>query len=298
MVEAAAEVPDRIEGGRPPLDRILDLVPLDDDVFEGRSYTDAERLYGGQAIAQAIIAAGRTVDADRHPHSVHANFLHPGNTTTPVVYRVDRVRDGRSFTTRNVAAEQNGKTIFELAASFQVAEDGLSHQPEPPTVAAPEDLPDLLANVTDEQKARLEWLRNYERHIAIDFRIPGEDYPRLVSRSSEPREPYQVAWVRAAQRLSDDPLVHAGAWGYISDMFLISTALLPHAVPMDANRTQVASLDHAIWFHAPFRADEWHLYEQEGIWTGGGRGLSRGSLYSRDGRLVATTMQEGLLRVR
>ena len=142
--------------------------------------------------------------------------------------------------------------------------------------------------------------------MAAQFRTPYRDrfphprrrLPPAGQSDSEPREPHQLAWVRTAQKLSDDPLVHAAAWGYISDMFLISTALLPHAVPMDANRTQVASLDHAVWFHAPFRADEWHLSEQQGIWTGGGRGLSRGHLYSRDGRLVATTMQEGLLRVR
>jgi acyl-CoA thioesterase-2 len=295
MVDIAADNPDRAEVVRPPLERILHVEPLGGDTFEAYSYVDADRLYGGQAIAQALLAAGHTVQTDRRVHSLHAQFLHAGNTRDPIIYRVDRARDGRSFTTRNVVAEQNGRAIFELSASFQRLEDGLSHQPEAPTVTAPEDLPDMLSVVSEDQKARFEWVRNYERHIAIDFRIPGEDYPRMASRSTEPRKPHQVAWAKASQQLSDDPLVQAAAWAYISDMFLLSAALLPHAIAPD--RLQVASLDHAIWFHAPFRADEWHLYEQDGIWTGGGRGLSRGHLYARDGRLVATVMQEGLLRV-
>jgi acyl-CoA thioesterase II len=300
MVEIAEE---RVGSGRPPLDKILHVEPLGDDTFEGRSYSAGPdeapgRIYGGQAIAQALLAAGRTVSDDRVVHSLHAHFLHAGDTATPVAYRVERARDGRSFTTRHVTAEQNGSDIFELTASFQRPETGLSHQPPAPEAPAPEDLPDMMSVVTEEQKAAVDWLRNFHRNIAIDFRIPGDNYPRLATRGNTAREPHQLAWVKTSAPLPDDPLIHAAAWGYISDMFLLSTALLPHSVPIDANRTQVASLDHAVWFHADFRPDEWHLYEQVGIWTGGGRGLSRGHLYDRAGRLVASTMQEGLLRVR
>ncbi|WP_084436863.1 acyl-CoA thioesterase [Aldersonia kunmingensis] len=297
MVETTADIPDSPASRRPPLDRILHVEPIGDDVFEGRSYTDAGRIYGGTVVGQALVAAGRTVEPDRHVHSLHAQFLHPGSTADPVIYRTERARDGRSFTTRNVVAEQNGKTIFELSASFQRLEDGLSHQPEAPTATAPEELPDMLALLTDEHKAVNEWARNYERNIAIDFRFPGPDQPRMAGGAAGPKDPHQLAWVRTSQQLSDDPIVHAAAWGYISDMFLLSAALRPHAISMQPDQMQVASLDHAVWFHAPFRADEWQLYEQDGMWTGGGRGLARGHLYTRDGRLIATVMQEGLLRV-
>ncbi|WP_082976604.1 acyl-CoA thioesterase II [Nocardia sp. 852002-20019_SCH5090214] len=288
-------VVDPTDGRRPPLGRILELEEVDTDLYLGRSYNDAAlRIYGGQAVAQALIAAGRTVQAQRRTHSLHGHFIHPGNPQAPVLYHVERVRDGGSFTTRSVRATQGGTTIFVLTASFQRPEQGFSHQALETTAPAPEKLPAFEDSI---DPAEATWLPQLRANVAVDFRFP-EEYPRIANARGESRPPRQRAWVRTGARLADDPLIQAAGFAYTSDLFLLSSALPPHAVTIDEPGMQLASLDHSVWFHQDFRADEWHLYEQEGIWTGGARGLARGHLYDRDGVLVASTMQEGLLRLR
>lgn len=284
---------------RPPLRRILELDQSGDDTFLGYScVAGPSRIYGGQAVGQALIAAARTVPADRPVHSIHGHFLYPGDTSSPVEYQVDRPRDGGSFTSRLVRAVQGDRTIFTATASFQRVEDGLSHQVrdcEP--AVAPEDLPDFADTLSADQLAGAQWLPHLFSGIAAEFRFP-EEYPRLAVKRGETRPPKQRAWVRSPEPLGDDPVIHAGAFGYISDLFLLSSALPPHAITTEDANLQLASLDHTVWFHEPFRIDQWHLYEQEGSWMGHSRGLCRGHLYNREGTLVATTMQEGLLRIR
>ncbi|MFF4025484.1 MULTISPECIES: acyl-CoA thioesterase [Nocardia] len=289
---------DLLHGHRPPLRRILELEEVDTDLYLGRSYNDAAlRIYGGQAVAQALIAAGRTVPPERRAHSLHGHFIHPGNPQAPVLYHVERVRDGGSFTTRSVRATQGGVTIFLLTTSFQRPEQGFSHQARETTAPAPEQLPAFEDSVDSAYLADAAWLPQLRANVAVEFRFP-EEYPRIANARGESRPPRQRAWVRTATALADDPLVQAAGFAYTSDLFLLSSALPPHAVTIDEPGMQLASLDHSVWLHADFRSDEWHLYEQEGLWTGGGRGLARGHLYDRDGVLVASTMQEGLLRLR
>ncbi|MFZ2176234.1 MAG: acyl-CoA thioesterase II [Rhodococcus sp. (in: high G+C Gram-positive bacteria)] len=284
---------------RPPLGKILDLEELDTDLYLGRTYNDAAlRIYGGQAVGQALVAAGRTVAPDRRVHSLHGHFLHPGNPKAPVVYHVERVRDGGSFTTRNVRATQEGLTIFQLTASYQRRESGLSHQSFDTTAPAPEEIPDFEDSLSPEELSDARaWLDVLRRNIAVDFRFP-EEYPRVATARGESRPPRQRAWVRTSELLDQDPALQAAGFGYVSDLFLLSSALPPHGITIGEPGLQLASLDHSVWLHAEFRADEWHLYEQEGLWMGGGRGLARGHLFDREGTLVATTMQEGLLRLR
>ncbi len=281
----------------PPLGRILELEEVDTDLYLGRSYNDtALRIYGGQAVGQALVAAGRTVPPERRTHSLHGHFIHPGNPHSPVLYYVERVRDGGSFTTRSVRATQAGQTIFLLTASFQRREEGLSYQATESTAPPPEDLPTFDDSVDPEYLAGAAWLPHLRANIAVDFRFP-EEYPRIANARGESRPPRQRAWVRTAERLDADPLTQAAGFAYASDLFLLSSTLPPHAVTIDEPGLQLASLDHTVWLHEEFRADEWHLYEQEGLWTGGARGLARGHLYDRNGVLVASTAQEGLLRL-
>lgn len=291
-------VPAPPPGSRPPLGRILELEEIDTDLYLGHSYNDAAlRIYGGQAVGQALLAAGRTVPAERRAHSLHGHFIHPGDPRAPVLYHVERVRDGGSFTTRSVRATQNAVTIFLLTASFQRREQGFSHQAHRTTAPAPEEVPDFEDTIDPEYLADATWLPHLRANVAVDFRFP-EEYPRVANARGEARPPRQRAWVRTAERLPVDPLTQAAGFAYTSDLFLLSSALPPHAVTIDEPGMQLASLDHSVWLHQDFRSDEWHLYEQEGLWTGGGRGLARGHLYDRDGVLVASTMQEGLLRLR
>ena len=295
--EAPTTAPTRI--ARPPLGQILDLEELDRDLFLGHTYNDAAvRIYGGQAVGQALVASGRTVSTDRRVHSLHGHFLHPGNPKAPVVYHVDRVRNGGSFTTRNVRATQDGLTIFQLTASYQRREPGLSHQSVETTATPPEELPDFENSLSpDELRGARPWLDVLSRNIAVEFRFP-EEYPRVANARGESRPPRQRAWVRTTEVLDEDPVVQAAGFGYISDLFLLSSALPPHGITIDEPGLQLASLDHSAWLHSEFRADEWHLYEQEGLWMGCGRGLARGHLFDRAGTLLATTVQEGLLRLR
>lgn len=283
---------------RPPLRRILELDPLDDDTYLGHSLVKAPRIYGGQAVGQALVAAARTVSHDRPIHSIHGHFLHAGNPDIPVQYQVDRLRDGGSFTSRGVRAVQSGDPIFTATASFQRVEGGLGHQIRPSKPARqPEELPEFEDSLTEKELQGAAWLPHLRGGVAVNFRFP-EEYPRIANARGESRPPRQRAWIQAPEPLGDDPVTHAAAFAYISDLFLLSSALPPHAITIEHPKMQLASLDHTVWFHEQFRIDEWHLYEQEGSWMGHGRALCRGYLYNRSGTLVASTTQEGLLRLR
>ncbi|MGY3554807.1 acyl-CoA thioesterase [Williamsia sp. R60] len=283
---------------RPPLRRILDLDPVDRDVSLGHSVMKATRIYGGQAAGQALVAAAQTVSPDRPVHSLHGSFLHPGDPALPVRYEVDRLRDGGSFTSRSVKATQSGVPIFTASVSFQRVENGLSHQLRVSAPARPpEDLPELEDSLTEDELVTAAWLPQLHNNVAVDFRFP-EEYPRVANARGESRPPLQRAWIRASEPLGDDPVTHASAFAYLSDLFLLSSALPPHTITIEDPRLQLASLNHTVWFHEQFRIDQWHLYEQEGSWMGHGRGLCRGYLYDRNGTLMASTVQEGLLRLR
>ena len=274
---------------------ILDLEQLDPNRFQGQSPQDGwQRVFGGQVIGQALVAASRTVEARYRAHSLHCYFMRPGDPTTPILYDVDILRDGRSFVTRRVLASQNGRAIFAMSASFQIREEGLSHQIEMPDIPAPEDLP-------DEQEMLELYLTKAPENIRAYFRRerPIELRPVNVEHyvTRKLREPVQHVWVRTTSPLPDDPAIHKCALAYASDMTLLDTSLFVHGRSVFHADVSAASLDHAMWFHDDFRADEWLLYSQESPWAGGARGLNRGSLFRRDGTLVATAMQEGLIRV-
>lgn len=273
---------------------LLDLEPLEVNLFRGVSPDeDLQRVFGGQVAGQALVAAGRTVESDHAVHSLQAYFLRPGDPTVPIIYEVDRIRDGRSFTTRRVVAVQHGRAIFNLQASFHVAEDGPEHQMPMPDVAPPDELPtyqERIAPYLDQfGPETVEWLT---RERPIDTR-PTE-LPSWLDH--EPRPPNQEVWIRTNGSLVEDPLLHACVVVYASDLTILDTAMLPHGVNWAEGRFMVASLDHAMWFHQPFRADEWLLYHQVSPIAHGARGLSRGEIFRTDGVLVVTVMQEGLIR--
>lgn len=283
---------------RPPVGKILTLEQRGNDLFRGESHTNARRIYGGQTLGQALVAAGLTVERDHNPHSLHGHFIHPGRSDLPVDYVVERVRDGGSFTTRLVRALQNDRTILLATASFQRDEDGLTHQDTATTPApVPENLPRFEDSLGASDPGDAQWLSQLMSNVGVEFRFP-EEYPRLANRCGRRLPPRQRAWIRTPSRIGDESLLHAAGFAYCSDLFLLSSALPPHARHIDTPGLKLASLDHTVWLHAPFRADEWHLYEQHGYWMGGGRGISRGRLYDRNGTLMASTMQEGLLRFR
>jgi acyl-CoA thioesterase II len=275
---------------------LLDLEPAGPDRFVGHSPQSGwTRVFGGQVVAQALIAASRTVEA-RAPHSLHAYFLLAGDPGAPIVFEVERVRDGRSFTTRRVVARQGGEAIFVLSASFHIDEEGLDHQFPMPDAPAPESLPDLFAAIAtlgEKAQRRLQGL--IERIRPIEFRpLDFGRYAPLAPGSV--REPKQSLWVRIAGALPDDPAIHRAALAYLSDMTLLDTALVAHGRTVFDARFQVASLDHALWLHRPCRADEWLLYVQDSPNAHGALGVTRGLIYSREGRLVASVAQEGLVR--
>jgi acyl-CoA thioesterase-2 len=275
---------------------ILDLEQLEDNLFRGRSPQQAwQRVYGGQILGQALVAAVRTVDPERIAHSLHAYFLLPGDLSRPIVYGVDRVRDGGSFTTRRVTATQHGRAMFVMSVSFHKAEPGLDHQATMPPVPMPEDLPseqDLKARIIAELP---ETMRKYwESERPIELR--PVDVSRYFAR--EKREPEQRIWMRASGRLPDDLALHQCVLAYASDFSLLDTALIAHGKLMFDKDIQLASLDHALWLHRPFRADDWLLYAQDSPSGHGSRGFCRGSIFTRDGLLVASVAQEGLMRER
>jgi acyl-CoA thioesterase-2 len=276
---------------------ILDLEYLEQNLFRGRSpQVGWQRVFGGQVIGQALVAACRTVDvALRQPHSLHAYFLLPGDPKVPIIYEVDRIRDGRSFTTRRVKAIQHGQAIFSMSASFHVVESGLAHAFPMADVPMPEDLPDerdIRANVMPLMPDPVR--RYFESDRPIELK-PVE-YNRYLSR--EPMPPRFNAWIRATGRLPDDPAIHQCVLAYASDMTLLDSSLIAHGRTVFERSIQAASLDHALWFHRPFRADEWLLYAQDSPNTSGARGLTRGLIYAQEGQLVASVAQEGLIRQR
>lgn len=287
--------PERVSGGVEDLVSILDLERIEHNIFRGRSPKDGrQRVFGGLVIAQALVATARTV-ADRPPHSLHGYFVLPGDPSVPIVYEVTRIRDGGSFTTRNCVAVQHGRVIFSLSASFQREEPGLDHGFAPPAVKRPDELPasaDLVRHFGERMPPAL---RSWLRHEQWIERRPV-DLSRYLEEDHGPRDPHQYVWFRAAGRLSDDPAVHRAVLAYLSDMTLLDTALIAHGRMIFEREIQAASLDHALWFHRPFRADEWLLYAQDSPSMSGARGLTRGLIYAEDGRLVASVAQEGLLR--
>ncbi|MCA1299799.1 acyl-CoA thioesterase II [Stappia indica] len=275
---------------------ILDLEPLEHNLFRGMSpQAGWQRVFGGQVIGQALVAASRTVPEDRPVHSLHGYFMRPGDPAVPIIYEVDRIRDGGSFTTRRVVAIQHGHAIFSMSASFQVVEGGLEHQVDMPDVPMPEDLPSEAELKEKFLAVAPESVRKYwERDRPIELR--PVDLTHYFSRNK--LTPAQNVWVRASAPLPDDSRIHSCVLAYASDMTLLDTSLFAHGTSVFDPKLQVASLDHAMWFHRPFRADEWLLYVEDSPSASGARGFTRGALYDRAGRLVASVAQEGLIRVR
>jgi len=273
---------------------LLDLEKIEENIFRGVSPPErVQRVFGGQVLAQALVAATRTVDSRRPCHSFHAYFLRPGDPKVPILYEVDRSRDGGSFTSRRVVAIQHGEQIFTLAASFQTIESGFEHQSQMPVAPDPEGLEDdqqvLLRNPELKPEMR-EWVareRPFETRSVLGRGLG--DRPA--------RPPVDHIWLKTRGRLQDDADIHRALLAFVSDMSLLDTALLPHGKSIFSN-VQVASLDHAMWFHRPFRADEWLLYVQDSPSASGARGFNRGAIYTRDGTLVASVAQEGLIRPR
>lgn len=261
--------------------QILDLEKIEDDIFRGyHPQGEQGRLYGGQIMAQALIAAGRTVSAERPPHSLHGYFLRPGDPAVPVLFMVERIRDGRSFTTRRIVAIQHGRAIFSMDSSFQVVEEGLNHQVEMPAVERPSDAAVSRVNQDD---AFVTFLLEYKAKLA-----------------RQPLAPKQHHWFRANGAIpSSDPLLHAALLTFQSDDALLSTSRLPHAGKFERKDMQSASLDHAMWFHRPsVRADQWLLYALDAPQAAAARGYNRGLMFTEAGDLVASTMQESLMRLR
>lgn len=277
--------------------KTLDLERLEVNLFRGRSPDVGwQRVYGGQVIGQALVAACRTVEADRMAHSLHGYFMRPGDPNVPIIYDVERIRDGRSFGTRRVVALQHGHAIFSMSVSFHKTEDGYDHQIDlPEDLPQPEDLPSEKAIIEQFREHMPENIRTYwERERPIEMRLT--DMSRYLSRKD--REPKQYAWIRANGSLPNDLPLHQCVLAYASDFTLLDTTLIAHGKLIFDKDLQLASLDHSLWFHRPFKADEWLLYAQDSPSAFGARGFCRGSVYTRDGVLVASVAQEGLVRQR
>lgn len=266
---------------------LLDLEPIEVNIFRGiNPDEDRQRIFGGQVAGQALVAAARTVDDDRPVHSLHAYFLRPGDPAVPVLYEVDRIRDGRSFTTRRVVAIQHGRAIFHMSASFHVVEPGFHHGDEMPDVCAPDELP------TRAERFAAADVEDTYGPSALDLRYVTKD----PFQRHEPLPPTQQVWFRANGELPDGQVLHTCLLTYASDMTLLDTTLLPHGSGAADRSVMMASLDHAMWFHGAFRADEWLLYDQHTPAASGARGLATGRVFTHDGRLVASVVQEGLIR--
>lgn len=274
---------------------LLDLEEIETNHYRGTSPQEGwQRVYGGQVVGQAMVAASRTVDAERHAHSLHGYFLRPGDVTIPILYKVDRIRDGRSFTTRRVVAVQRGKAIFNMSISFQVDEEGLEHQSEAPQAPDPETLENEI-DLRKKEAHRLpeEYRATFTRDRPIEIR-PVDPLDLL---DPQPSEPTQRCWMRVRDSVGDDLRLHQCVLAYLSDWSLLDTTTRPHGVSYMNPKLQMASLDHALWFHRPFRSDDWLLYEQDSPSASGSRGFNRGLIYDRQGRLVASAVQEGLMRL-
>lgn len=274
---------------------ILDLEQIGPDTYCGESPKDGwQRVYGGQVIGQALVAASSTV-GERTVHSLHAYFLRPGNPTIPITYQVERVRDGRSFCTRRVVAFQNGFEIFMMSASFQFGEKGMEHQIDMPDIPRPDELlgeADMKALMLSQPNVPASVKRYWERDRPIEFRPVSLKH--YISRDKLP--PQQHIWVRSSSPLPDNQALHKCALAYMSDMTLLDTSLFAHGMNMFTGHLQMASLDHAMWFHRPFDAHQWMLYSQDSPSSSNARGFCRGTLYKTDGTLVASVAQEGLIR--
>lgn len=288
-----AESPEELVAG---LTTLLDVETLDTDLYRGaRQPGGVGRVFGGQVIAQALQAAQRSVEDGKVAHSLHAYFMRPGDENYPILYRVVRDFEGRSFANRRVIAMQKGKPILNMAASFQLPAEGLHHQDAMPEVPPPEDLrseAELREAIRDQIPEKFK--RFFLRARPIEIRPVN---PRNWFQP-EPREPRQYSWFRVVAPLPDEPALHRAMLAYASDMTLLGTCMLPHGVSWMSGEVQTASLDHALWLHEPFRFDEWLLYAADSPWAGHGRGFNRGRIYTRDGRLVASVTQEGLIRPR
>jgi acyl-CoA thioesterase-2 len=274
----------------------LDLELLDNDLFRGFSPHDGRpRIFGGLVAAQSLIAACRTVEG-RVAHSLHGYFLREGDTSAPVIYHVDRIRDGRSFATRRVVAKQHGKAIFNMSVSFQAEEVGLEHQAPMPAAPPPQTIPTnedrLLAYQKRAENPLIDFL------LALDRPIERREVDHVDLLDPKPRSGAQRTWFRAAGELGDDPVMHQAVLAYASDYRLLVASFNQHGHSFLTEKLIIASLDHAIWYHQPFRADEWMLYVTDSPRTSGGRGLNFGRIYSKDGGLVASVAQEGLMRIR
>ncbi|MCB1421516.1 MAG: acyl-CoA thioesterase II [Nitratireductor sp.] len=274
----------------------LDLEPIEVNLFRGISpKVGWQRVFGGQVIGQALVAAQRTVEAERKVHSLHGYFMRPGDPENPIIYEVDRIRDGGSFTTRRVVAIQHGHAIFSMSASFQIAEGGLEHAIDMPDVPRPEELAsekELAEQFIDHAPENVR--KYWQRERPIELR--PTDLTHYISRKKLP--PRQHVWFRATGPLPENPAIQAAVLAYASDMTLLDTSLYAHGRAVFDPALQVASLDHAMWFHQPIDMEKWHLYTQDSPNSSGARGFTRGSIYSEDGELVASAAQEGLIRLR
>ena len=281
-----------------PLNQIiktLDLEEIELNHYLATSPNEGwQRVYGGQVIGQALVAASRTVSSNRSAHSLHGYFLRAGDTAVPILYKVDRIRDGKSFTTRRVVAVQRGQAIFTMSISFQVDEGGLSHQFDMPEVPGPDSLPTEDELRREQAKS---WPKEFQESFSGSSAIQVKPVDPVDLLYPEPAQAIQRCWMRCGEVLPDDPRIHQCVLAYLSDWSLLDTASRPHAVSFMQDNVQVASLDHAMWFHRPFRADEWLLYDQDSPSASGARGFNRGLIYNRTGKLVASTTQEGLLRI-
>ena len=275
---------------------LLDLEQVEVNIFRGNSPKDRwQRVFGGQVLGQALVAASRTVE-QRVCHSLHAYFIRPGDPKIPILYEVDRSRDGKSFTTRRVVAIQHGEQIFNMAASFQVPEAGLEHQFDMPKVVGPE-------NLEPEEQHRARLAHQLPEAIREHFTKPGPIDIRPIDEDDDllnPKKlpPYQDVWIKAKGTMPDDLALHQCVLAYASDMTLLDTCLIPHGISWFSGRLQSASIDHAMWFHHAFRMDDWLLYSHDSPSAAGARGFNRGTIFTRDGKLVASVAQEGLIRLR
>lgn len=275
---------------------LLDVEPLEINLFRGQSHDIGNKsVFGGQVLGQALAAALRTVEPERTVHSLHGYFLRPGDVKVPIVYDVDRIRDGKSFTTRRIKAIQHGEAIFNMAVSFQVPEQGVEHQSAMPDAPLPETL-----------KSEYEWRAEWAQHLPEKVRAGFTRKRPIDMRPIDPQNPFapdkraprKLVWFRLDGTLPDDPRIHQALLAFSSDFGLMGTAMLPHGFSWFNQNVQGASLDHAMWFHRPFRIDDWLLYEMESPTAVGARGLNFGKIWSRDGRLVCSVVQEGLQRIR
>jgi acyl-CoA thioesterase II len=295
--EARSEASSPLQTGQGVVDglvALLDLERIDENIFRGLSpRVSLQRVFGGQVAGQALVAATRTVPTDRYVHSLHSYFIRPGDPSVPIVYLVERIRDGRSFSVRRVTAVQHGNPIFTLSASFQLEQGGIDHQRQMPSVPDPQALP-TFAERLDGYPELIEFMSR----IPQAFDIRYVDDPPWVQRAQGPREnqPHRI-WMKADGLLPDDPTLHVCVLTFASDLNLLDSVLIHHGMAARLDPISMASLDHAMWFHRQFRADDWFLYESSSPSASGGRGLATGRFFARDGRLVASVTQEGMIRL-